>query len=663
LLVPLLDADGDPVSPSSPDTEISQDCGTFADATNEATELATSSGFVYVDLISTEMDTKSTVVQVKSTGAKTTFAVLNPRRLPIIRTGTAQAGANSTITLDSSASARDDFYEGCFVKISNDTPTNALGQARKIVGYVGSTKVATIEGTWGTNPSSSSTFEILATPEATCIVAVGGTALVSSVAGQLDANVTHYGGTAGTFASGIPQASLTTSAINSIADQVWDEATSGHVAAGSFGANLQTMDSGTAQAGAATSITLQSGASATTDYYKNDLVVIVSGTGAKQGRFISAYNGTTKVATVPTWATNPDNTSVYTVLPFAAIAGATAPTATENADAVWGALLSTYNSANTFGEYFNSRRLRRNTAQSGTTSSITLDASASATNNQYRYAFVSVLSGTGSGQSSRQITAYNGSSKAATVAPDWTTAPDNTSVFFIEPFGLDAATVALIASAVWEETRAGHATAGSFGEYVNADAVRISGDATSADNLESYTDGTTPMPVNATQISGDATAADNLEAALDGTGGVTISAGLTGAITGNITGNLSGSVGSVTGAVGSVTGAVASVTGNVGGNVTGTVGSLAAQAKADVNAEVLDVLNTDTFAEPGQEAPPATTTLIKKIGYLYKMLRNKKTQTATTFSLFADDGSTVDQKATVSDSAGTTTHGEIGSGP
>jgi hypothetical protein len=56
-------------------------------------------------------------------------------------------------------------------------------------------------------------------------------------------------------------------------------------------------------------------------------------------------------------------------------------------------------------------------------------------------------------------------------------------------------------------------------------------------------------------------------------------------ITGNITGNLSGSVGSVTGAVGSVTGAVGSVTGNVGGNVTGSIGSLANQAKLDVNAE------------------------------------------------------------------------------
>jgi hypothetical protein len=47
--------------------------------------------------------------------------------------------------------------------------------------------------------------------------------------------------------------------------------------------------------------------------------------------------------------------------------------------------------------------------------------------------------------------------------------------------------------------------------------TQISGDSVAADNLESYTDGTTPMPVNVTQISGDATAADNLETYTDGT--------------------------------------------------------------------------------------------------------------------------------------------------
>lgn len=84
---------------------------------------------------------------------------------------------------------------------------------------------------------------------------------------------------------------------------------------------------------------------------------------------------------------------------------------------------------------------------------------------------------------------------------------------------------------------------------------------------------------------------------------------------------------------------------------------------ADVNTQVLDVLNVDTFAEPGQEAPAATTTLANKINYLYKSFRNKITQTSTTLSIYADDGSTVDQKSTVSDDGTTFTRGEFETGP
>lgn len=84
---------------------------------------------------------------------------------------------------------------------------------------------------------------------------------------------------------------------------------------------------------------------------------------------------------------------------------------------------------------------------------------------------------------------------------------------------------------------------------------------------------------------------------------------------------------------------------------------------AQVKTQVTDALNVDTYAEPGQAAPPATTTLVQKIGYVYKFLRNKKTQTATTLSVFADDAVTVDQKATISDDGVTYTHNEIASGP
>lgn len=84
---------------------------------------------------------------------------------------------------------------------------------------------------------------------------------------------------------------------------------------------------------------------------------------------------------------------------------------------------------------------------------------------------------------------------------------------------------------------------------------------------------------------------------------------------------------------------------------------------AQVNAEVVDALATDTYAEPPQGAPPATASLAAKLNYLYKAWRNKKTQTSTAFSLFADDTITVDQKATVSDDGTTFTHTEIAGGP
>jgi hypothetical protein len=112
-----------------------------------------------------------------------------------------------------------------------------------------------------------------------------------------------------------------------------------------------------------------------------------------------------------------------------------------------------------------------------------------------------------------------------------------------------------------------------------------------------------------------------------------------------------------------VAGAVGSVTGNVGGNVTGSVGSLATQAKADVNAEVLDVLNVDTFAQPGQGAPAATTTIRLMLAYLYKAWRNRSTQDLNDYKLYNDDATTVDQKAAVSDAAGTTDVGEVATGP
>lgn len=162
----------------------------------------------------------------------------------VLHSGTAQAGASNTITLDTGAVATDDFYNHTKVIITEGT---GIEQERIIVDYVGSTKVATVAPPWVTQPDNTSVFEV-------------------------EPGMCH-------------------------AETGWG-----------------TIKVGVAAAATSTSITLASGASAVDDYYNGDLVHIDYGTGEGQVRYISDYNGTTKVATVSeAWTTTPDTTSEYIV--------------------------------------------------------------------------------------------------------------------------------------------------------------------------------------------------------------------------------------------------------------------------------------------------------------------------------------------------------------
>lgn len=78
---PIYDADGDLVAGAAGlDSEVSKDGGTFADCTNEATQIATSSGIYFLDLTATEMnaDCVAVIVKTSTSGAKTTVIVLYP---------------------------------------------------------------------------------------------------------------------------------------------------------------------------------------------------------------------------------------------------------------------------------------------------------------------------------------------------------------------------------------------------------------------------------------------------------------------------------------------------------------------------------------------------------------------------------------------------------
>ena len=85
-------------------------------------------------------------------------------------------------------------------------------------------------------------------------------------------------------------------------------------------------------------------------------------------------------------------------------------------------------------------------------------------------------------------------------------------------------------------------------------------------------------------------------------------------------------------------------------------------ATSDVNAQVADVLKTDTVAEMAQGSPPASPTMEQILNYMYRALRNKIQTTATETAVYNDAGSTKLIKATVSDDATTFTKNEYVSG-
>lgn len=82
---------------------------------------------------------------------------------------------------------------------------------------------------------------------------------------------------------------------------------------------------------------------------------------------------------------------------------------------------------------------------------------------------------------------------------------------------------------------------------------------------------------------------------------------------------------------------VAAILVDTGTTIPALIAALNDLSAAQVNAEVVDALATDTYAEP-TGVPGATVTLAAKIGFLYMALRNQVTITATKKTFFDDGG-------------------------
>lgn len=72
-------------------------------------------------------------------------------------TGTAQAGTSTTITLASGATGLAGSYIGQVITTTGGTGS---GQTKTIIGYVGSTKVATVDSAWSVTPNATTTYSI-----------------------------------------------------------------------------------------------------------------------------------------------------------------------------------------------------------------------------------------------------------------------------------------------------------------------------------------------------------------------------------------------------------------------------------------------------------------------------------------------------------------------
>lgn len=156
---PILDADGDLVTGAAGlDSEVSKNGDTFADCTNEATEIATSSGVYYLLLTATEMtaDVVTVIVKTSTSGAKTTTLVLYPRKLVELASGTAQGGDTGYITLAASTVLFDGQYAGCLCVATIDGSI----EARILQVPTASNQQATVTPAWNTAPDSDDTYKI-----------------------------------------------------------------------------------------------------------------------------------------------------------------------------------------------------------------------------------------------------------------------------------------------------------------------------------------------------------------------------------------------------------------------------------------------------------------------------------------------------------------------
>jgi hypothetical protein len=143
--------------PAAGDVKVIKDGASIANITTLPVIYSTSYAWAF-SLSAAEMSADEIIVQVVNRTYLTDqmFRIIT---LPqgAVRSRLAQAGASTTITLDTGATATDALYNGNIVSIIAGT---GAGQNKVITGYVGSTRVATVDSAWAVTPDATSVFAL-----------------------------------------------------------------------------------------------------------------------------------------------------------------------------------------------------------------------------------------------------------------------------------------------------------------------------------------------------------------------------------------------------------------------------------------------------------------------------------------------------------------------
>jgi hypothetical protein len=277
VIFPIYDADGDLVTAAATlDSEVSKDGGTFTDCTNEAAEVATSSGIYTLALTATEMtaDIVATITKTSTAGAKTAVNVMYTATRQLIDLAFPNTSGRG-MDIDASGGAEVGSFQAGAITAAAFT-AGAIDAAAIAADAITAAKIANAA-------IDAATF----------------------AAGAIDAASIATGAiTAAKFAAGaIDAAAIATGAID--ADALAADAVT----------KIRSLVSGTSDSGTTTTMVDAARTEADTDYWKGCQILFTSGTINGQVRLITAFNPATDTITFTPATTLAVGTQTYEILP------------------------------------------------------------------------------------------------------------------------------------------------------------------------------------------------------------------------------------------------------------------------------------------------------------------------------------------------------------